>query len=339
MCGIFGFAKQSGHQTDKQLDMLKEVLTELADESSIRGTDSTGMSIIQPNSRKTYKTLLDSSSLVDTGDWTELLDDITKDTTIAIGHVRLATHGVIKTRNAHPFHVGDVVGAHNGIIHNYNKVASSLGKEVEVDSQVIFASLNRHKMSKAFEDIDGDFAITWIKDSNSTIHLARESGRPMSVAYWKKARILFWASTDAILEMSMTKAGLRLPIENVKADFIHSYDTNKFTNKANEETEEFYTMSQWNRYTPSVYSYGGYEWKGSISSESAACELSPSPASKLIGEMPETDLCEACMEWLPIEEVEIVNGRSICIDCEYGDNTIPYYALTNKENKDDKFPL
>ena len=121
MCGIFGFAKTSGHQTENQLEMLKDVLTELADESSIRGTDSTGVSIIQPNSRRTYKTLLDSSTLVGTGDWTELLDSINVDTTIAIGHVRLATHGIVKTRNAHPFHVGDVIGAHNGIIHNYNK--------------------------------------------------------------------------------------------------------------------------------------------------------------------------------------------------------------------------
>ena len=99
MCGIFGFAKTSGHQTETQLEMLKDVLTELADESSIRGTDSTGVSIIQPNSRRTYKTLLDSSTLVGTGDWTELLDSINVDTTIAIGHVRLATHGVVKTRN------------------------------------------------------------------------------------------------------------------------------------------------------------------------------------------------------------------------------------------------
>ena len=40
MCGIFGFAKKSGHQTDNQLEVLKRVFTELTDESSIRGMDT-----------------------------------------------------------------------------------------------------------------------------------------------------------------------------------------------------------------------------------------------------------------------------------------------------------
>ena len=46
MCGIFGFAKTSGRQSDNQMRILRDVFTELTDESSIRGTDSTGFSII-----------------------------------------------------------------------------------------------------------------------------------------------------------------------------------------------------------------------------------------------------------------------------------------------------
>ena len=64
MCGIFGFAKTSGRQSDNQLDILKRVFEELTDESSVRGEDSTGFSIMDSEHRFTYKTLLDSSSLV-----------------------------------------------------------------------------------------------------------------------------------------------------------------------------------------------------------------------------------------------------------------------------------
>jgi glucosamine 6-phosphate synthetase-like amidotransferase/phosphosugar isomerase protein len=334
MCGIFGFAKTSGHQTENQLETLKDVLTELADESSIRGTDSTGMSIIQPNSRQTYKTLLDSSTLVTTGDWDELLDSINVDTTIAIGHVRLATHGVIKTRNAHPFTVGDVVGAHNGIIHNYNKVAKSLGKSVEVDSQVIFASLNRNKMKNAFEDIDGDFAITWIKDSNRKIHLARESGRPMYIAYWKKARILLWASTKEILDVSMTKAGLKLPTSKVVEDYIHTYDTDNFSSKPNVEKESFHTISQWNKITNY---YGGYGWS-SRSTDYVTCDMNPSPASKSLMTSRQELMCNYCYEWVDNEEVITIANENICIDCEYSID-FPTYTKTDKENNDDKVPF
>ncbi len=334
MCGIFGFAKTSGHQTKNQLEMLKDVLTELADESSIRGTDSTGMSIIQPNSRQTYKTLLDSSSLVTTGDWDELLDSIDVDTTIAMGHVRLATHGVIKTRNAHPFTVGDVVGAHNGIIHNYNKVAKSLGKNVEVDSQVIFASLNRNKMKNAFEDIDGDFAITWIKDSNRKIHLARESGRPMHVAYWKKARVLLWASTKEILQLSMSKAGLVLPTSVVAKDYIHTYDTDNFSNVPSVEKESFHTMSQWRKIDDY---YSGLNW--SRPTDYITCDMNPSPASTaLIESSNPTMMCHYCYEWVDSEEVSTVADQNLCLDCELSID-LPSYTKRNKENKDDRFPF
>ena len=174
MCGIFGFAKKHNSQNDRQIDILRDVLTNLADESSVRGKDSTGFAVMTPDSRRTYKSLSDSSSLVRAKDWNKLIDEVNRDTTIVIGHVRLATHGTVNIRNAHPFTIGEVVGAHNGVIYNYNKLAKSRGKEVEVDSEVIFASLNKNEMNKAFTDIDGDFAVTWVKDSNKVIHLARE---------------------------------------------------------------------------------------------------------------------------------------------------------------------
>ena len=46
MCGIFGFAKKSDGQTNQQLETLREVFTNLASDSVVRGTDSTGISII-----------------------------------------------------------------------------------------------------------------------------------------------------------------------------------------------------------------------------------------------------------------------------------------------------
>ena len=315
MCGIFGFAKTSNRQSDRQLDILKDVFTELTDESSIRGTDSTGFSIINPRYRETYKTLKDSSSLVDSKLWdSEILSRINRETTIVMGHVRLATHGTVKVSNAHPFDVGNVTGVHNGIIHNYNKVAKRLGKTTpEVDSQVIFQSLNNREMSKAFEDIDGDFAITWVKDSNNKVHLARESGRPMVIAYWKKARVLLWASTREILLDAMTRAGLVLPISTVPTDYVFTYDTDKFNNKPSYDKVEFETMSQYDyntQYYGNIYSnpsYNGYSY---------------SPASMLsngITTGTETnDMCKYCYEWMPVDELYIDEyNKNTCIDCEY----------------------
>jgi glucosamine 6-phosphate synthetase-like amidotransferase/phosphosugar isomerase protein len=298
MCGIFGFAKTSGRQSDNQLEILKRVVTELTDESSIRGTDSTGFSIINEDNRYTYKTLTDSSTLVGFPEWNTLLDKVNRDTTIFMGHVRLATTGSVRVENAHP------------IIHNYNQVSNILGKSVpDVDSQVLFQALNKLEMSKAFEDIDGDFAITWVKDSNKKVHLARESGRPMVVAYWKKARVLLWASTRQIMEDAMTRAGLRLPITNVKQDYIFTYDTDKL-----------YSGTQY-------YRGNGY---------------SMSPATKSLHSISTCDtdrneLCYFCFEYAPKEEINPNDGRPICVQCEVVENY--RYGYSNEDERDNDVPF
>ena len=64
MCGIFGYAKRQNAHNDKQLETIKNVLTNLADESVVRGTDSTGVTMISPTDRRTFKSTLPCSVLL-----------------------------------------------------------------------------------------------------------------------------------------------------------------------------------------------------------------------------------------------------------------------------------
>ena len=258
MCGIFGYAKRQNAQNDNQLDKLKDVLTYLADESVIRGTDSTGISMINPSSRRTFKATAPSSEVVTDDTWkANILSRVNRDSTIAIGHVRLATHGVVNSRNAHPFEIGNVVGAHNGIIYNYNKLAEKYDKSIEVDSEIIFESLNLNSKKKALEELEGDFAISWVRDSNRIVHLARESSRPLSVAYWRKAKILIWASTDDILKKSLRRAGLSLKQVSLKSEIIYSFNTDKFDTKYNPSKIEFEAKEK----EVKSYSYTGSHYR------------------------------------------------------------------------------
>jgi len=366
MCGIFGFAKTSNSQSDRQLELLKRTFKHLTEESSRRGTDSTGFSIMNPQDRYTYKTLTDSSTLTRTNEWSNVEDKIDRQTSIVLGHTRFATTGAKVVGNAHPFTIGEVVGIHNGIIYNYNQVAKSLGKTIpNVDSEVIFQSLNRLEKSKAFESINGDFAVAWAKENNTTLHLARESGRPMVISYWKKARVLFFASTKSIMKDAMKDAGLVLKIKNVTTDKIFSYNTNKFNNYAFHNVESFDTMSQ---YTYNDYGYGSYTYGyGRYYNTKSSCDnnylntayciicgdysyiddyciehapakdiqesVNMSPASKLLSEEI-ISYCEMCYE--ETEDLTYKNefSKYICTECEYDIRDIPK-LLTNGDNDEE----
>ena len=258
MCGIFGYAKKHNSQNDKQIEILQRVFTNLAKESVIRGEDSTGISMISPSSRKIFKSIAKSSDVVKDNTWNEnILGQVNRDSTVAIGHVRLATHGDVTTRNAHPFEIGDVIGAHNGVIYNYNQLSNLYNKDMEVDSEIIFASLNNMSMDKALEQLDGDFAVSWVKDSNKIVHLARESSRPISVAYWKKAKVLLWASTSDILTKAMKDAGLNLQYAGLKSEYIYTFDTDMFGRKYRPTKTKFTAMEKAN----SKYGITSYNWR------------------------------------------------------------------------------
>ena len=160
----------------------------------------------------------------------------------------------------------------------------------------------------------------------------------MHVAYWKKARVLLWASTKEILETSMLQAGLRLPVSKVQEDYIFTYDTDKFSSKPSVEQQEFYTMSQWNRYDTTKYygTYGAYGWQDSTDFET--CDMNPSPASKSLLKQSNELMCGICYEWVDSDEIEIVNRENMCIDCEYqvDMSTLP---SNDKEISNEDFPF
>ena len=60
MCGIFGFAKREGWQSESQMDRIEDIVSNLTFESVIRGKDSTGLAIVSKTEKSVYKTLKSS---------------------------------------------------------------------------------------------------------------------------------------------------------------------------------------------------------------------------------------------------------------------------------------
>ena len=116
MCGIVGYV---GNKT--AVDILLEGLTSL----EYRGYDSSGVALNIDGKVELFKAqgkLQNLRNIVQNN-----YDNISK-STIGIGHIRWATHGVPSVANAHPHtcNCGRVAIVHNGIIENYKELRTKL---------------------------------------------------------------------------------------------------------------------------------------------------------------------------------------------------------------------
>tara|TARA_R100001460_G_scaffold28324_2_gene56795 strand:- start:15665 stop:16723 length:1059 start_codon:yes stop_codon:yes gene_type:complete len=265
MCGIYGIAKSPTPYTSRQLKVVKKVLRDIAIDSETRGSHSSGIARVGANTR-IYKSLLPSSKFVDTKEYNQSVKSLKDESYILLGHTRFATEGAIVKSNAHPFRVGDVVGAHNGCVYNIEEMQGKLDKQCPVDSQLIFKAINdKDNIQEAVKDFDSDFALSFVKKNPMVLHLCRETNRPLYIAYVPEYKTMFYASESAFIEDALFDSGIKnVDVYSLNKNTLYSFDVSKFDDiKMNVEKSLFdYTsrVYQWklNTYpksTPITYSW------------------------------------------------------------------------------------
>lgn len=149
MCGIFGWSVKPGALSDVQKAALAAVLAVSNDN---RGGDSWGFcSSVEDNLLDIKRGLKEIAP--------QALVLSSADTLIA--HTRKATTGEKTVENAHPFEIGDIIGAHNGTISNHDDLKKKYKREsFKVDSMHLFAHISE---GRRFKDIAGYGAIEWME--------------------------------------------------------------------------------------------------------------------------------------------------------------------------------
>lgn len=201
MCGIFGFTFKKGTKliSNQQVGMLTYLLAILNDK---RGGDSWGFVGIDNNQNLTI-----DRGLGDVSDVPWKLLGYKK----LMAHTRYATKGSATIANAHPFEIGRIIGAHNGMIYNHESIAKSLNRECPVDSMHLFHHINE---GKDFDDLNGYGTIEWIEDKDpSTIYLCQLHNGDLSVyglgTHGGQIDGVIWSSDYRHLEMALKLTNLR----------------------------------------------------------------------------------------------------------------------------------
>jgi len=192
MCGLVGIASGFTLSNDGS-DFLAEAL--YADQ--LRGKDSTGVALVdKDNNVSVFKKALSASDFLDHRIGQEAIRTSMR-SYIAIGHNRATTIGSSTTANAHPFHYGRFVGAHNGTIREHKDIFSV--SKYTVDSENLIASLDNDKdpASTLAKIHSGAFAITVYDDYEQHMIFARNDKRPLYLLQLEDK--VLWASEMGML--------------------------------------------------------------------------------------------------------------------------------------------
>lgn len=208
MCSLFGLIDYqealSSHQKNK-------ILSVLAKECEIRGTDAAGIAYHNQGCLCIYKRPIPAH---------KLHFHIPKNSNIVIGHTRLTTQGnETHNYNNHPFSgctpVGHFALAHNGVLHNDRALRQSehLPKtHIETDSYIAVQLLEQQSkvtfdsIAHMAEKLDGSFAFT-ILDNDSSVYFVK-GDNPLAIYHFKQYGFYLYASTDEILKKTLKRLGL-----------------------------------------------------------------------------------------------------------------------------------
>ena len=194
MCGLVGIAGKIGVKEEKAFKDLLVV-------DVIRGPHSTGICAVDTKGDSVvYKDAVLPSEMFQQKGFKDLM---LGHYNVLMGHNRWATQGEVNAENAHPFHIENIVGMHNGTLTQQYLLPDY--REFEVDSKNIIHSLNKLGTKDTWANVGGAAALVWYDREKESLHFLRNNERSFFYCFSKDDKTLFWASEDWMLTSILSR--------------------------------------------------------------------------------------------------------------------------------------
>jgi hypothetical protein len=197
-----------------------------------------------------------------------------------MAHTRWGTTGAHTVANAHPFEIGDLIGAHNGVLYNHAALNALYKRNFEVDSQHIF----QHIVDDVpLDDIVGYGTIEFVRrDEPDVVYLCRlNSSGQLAVAETEHGMV--WSSDRGHLEQVLDALGLKYHFMSVEPTNLHyARGGELFVSEA--------TLSVTDR-----VSTGAAGWRGHFDPTDDVFDLRDDYARTTVDDEPDTDADTTCL--------------------------------------------
>lgn len=241
MCGLTGYAR---HPNGKGAKALQAAFLTMMSAIAHRGRHATGIAIVREGKKPTHekvsiwKKAAAVEMVIKSKPWAEQMDSVDDSVIAMIGHTRYATlPNAHEDRAAHPFEIGGVVGAHNGMIRNWLSLRGEheTGADWNVDSEAAFALLDKHAddPQAALAKLTGYYALTWWQ--NGRLGIVRSKGADLTVAYIPEYRAMLWASEAYIVTEALKKMDVQARAWVPTEGTVSYYTPRRFAEKASVE--------------------------------------------------------------------------------------------------------
>lgn len=236
MCGLTGLARGPKAPGAKSVRMATGRLLQSIEH---RGRHATGLAVVDSEGVQVWKRAVPAGVALRSDAYMEFIEG-RRAPRVILGHTRHGTqNNTREDRAAHPFTVGTVTGAHNGMIYNWlnlRKEEDLTEDLVFVDSQMVFHYLATNEattdgITSALDNLDGYWALTWWDERTGRLYACRTPDAKLAMAYAPKVKTLFWGSEMQTLCKVLSELKLEYEAWEIRPGTLYEFDPLQFDAK------------------------------------------------------------------------------------------------------------